>query len=98
MTISARYDSKQGKRCTSNGIHVPQHAFTHQSNDPVIVDAAMSASVIQITMTADDDTNPATRRYVTVALPREKLLAALAAATAKAAAEEKPGLRLITPE
>ena len=67
-------------------------------NDPVSVDAEMSASVIQITMTADDNTNPATRRYVTVALPREKLLAALAAATAKAAAEEKPGLRLVTPE
>ena len=66
-------------------------------NDPVSVDAAMSASVIQITMTADDNTNPATRRYVTVALPREKLLAALAAATAKAAGEEKPGLRLVTP-
>ena len=67
-------------------------------NDPVSVDAVMSASVIQITMTADDDTNPATRRYVTVALPREKLLAALAAATSKAAGEEKPGLRLVTPE
>jgi hypothetical protein len=67
-------------------------------NDPVSVEVAMSATVIQITMTADDETNPATRRYVTVALPREKLLAALAAATAKAAAGEKPGLRIVTPE
>lgn len=67
-------------------------------NDPVSVEVAMSATVIQITMTADDETNPSTRRYVTIALPREKLLAALAVATAKAAAGEKPCLRAVTPE
>ncbi len=67
-------------------------------NDPVNVEVAMGSTVVQITMTADDQTSLATRRYVTVALPREKLLGALAAATAKAAAEEKPGLRVVTPE
>jgi hypothetical protein len=64
-------------------------------NDPVSIEVAMSATVIQITMTADDETNPATRRYVTIALPREKLLAAPAVATAKAAAGEKPCLRAV---
>jgi len=67
-------------------------------NDPVNVDVSIATGVIQITMSADDDTNQAQQRYVTVALPREKLLSAMAAATAKAALEEKPGLRLVTPE
>ena len=67
-------------------------------SDPVLVDVSMGATTIQITMTADDDTNPAKRRYVTVALPRDRLLAAMAAANAKAASDGKSGLRLVAPD
>jgi hypothetical protein len=64
-------------------------------DDPVIVDVSMSATTVQITMTATDPGDPVKGRYVTVALPREALLAAMAAANAS---EAKPQLRLISPE
>ena len=40
----------------------------------------MSETTIQITMTADEDGDPEKKRFVTVAVPREALVTALAAA------------------
>jgi hypothetical protein len=45
-------------------------------DDPVLVDVSMSTATVQITMTAARPGNPATRRYVTVTLPREALASA----------------------
>ncbi len=64
-------------------------------DDPVIVDVSMSATTVQITMTAADPGDPVKGRYITVALPRDALLAAIAAANAR---EARPELRLISPE
>jgi hypothetical protein len=68
------------------------------NDDPVIVDVSMSDSTVQITMTAADPGDPAKGRYVTVALPRVALLAAMASANAQKDADRKVGLRLVDPE
>jgi hypothetical protein len=47
-------------------------------DDPVIVDVAMSDITVQITMTAPGD--PDRARFVTVTVPREQLVAAMAEA------------------
>ena len=62
--------------------------------DPVVLDVAMSATTIQITMTADEDGDPDTQRFVTVTVPREALITALAAAgrPAKKGDRETPNL------
>lgn len=62
--------------------------------DPVVLDVAMSATTIQITMTADEDGDPDNRRFVTIAVPREALITALAAAgrTAKQGDRTNPKL------
>ena len=52
-------------------------------DDPVTVDVAMSATTVQITMTATGSSDLSRSRYVTVALPREALAAAMAAAAAR---------------
>jgi hypothetical protein len=49
-------------------------------DDPVVVDVAMSDITVQITMTASDDPNPDQARFVTVTVPREQLVAAMAEA------------------
>jgi len=61
---------------------------------PVVLDVAMSATTIQITMTADEDGDPDNKRFVTVTVPREALITALAAAgsTAKRGDRTKPKL------
>ena len=47
-------------------------------DDPVVVDVAMSDVTVQITMTASDDLNSDQARFVTVTVPREQLVAAMA--------------------
>ena len=49
-------------------------------DDPVAVDVSMSESVVQITLDAVEDMAPPhKRRFATVAIPREQLMAALGA-------------------
>ena len=47
-------------------------------NDPVVVEVSMSDITVQITMTAPGDLNPDRARFVTVTVPREQLVAAMA--------------------
>jgi hypothetical protein len=65
------------------------------NDDPVIVDVSMSAATVQITMTATDPGDPAKGRYVTVALPRDALAAAMAAAAVGPGVKAKFGPRLV---
>lgn len=64
-------------------------------DDPVTVDVAMSAATVQITMTAADPGDPVKGRFVTVAIPRDALAAAMAAAAARPNAGGEHRLRLI---
>jgi hypothetical protein len=64
-------------------------------DDPVTVDVAMSDATVQITMTAADPGDPAKARFVTVAIPRDALAAAMAAAAARPIADGALRLRLI---
>jgi hypothetical protein len=58
------------------------------SDDPVVVNVAMSDMTVQITMTAPDDHNPDRARFVTVTVPREQLVAVMAEAVNR---RSKPG-------
>jgi hypothetical protein len=49
-------------------------------DDPVVVDVAMSDITVQITMTVPGDSTPDRARFVTVTVPREQLVAAIAEA------------------
>src|SRR3954452_22101228 len=49
-------------------------------DDPVTIDVAMSPTTVQVTMAAADPGDPARSRFVTVALPRDALATAMAAA------------------
>ena len=64
-------------------------------DDPMTVDVAMSPTTVQVTMTAADPGDPARSRFVTVALPRDALAAAMAAAAAHTMAQDELGLRLV---
>jgi hypothetical protein len=64
-------------------------------DDPVIVDVAMSATTVQITMTATGASDLSSSRYVTVALPRDALASAMAAAAARPGSNAELGLRLV---
>ncbi len=64
-------------------------------DDPVTVDVAMSATTVQITTTAADPGDPAKGRFVTVAIPRDALAVAMAAAAARPIADGELGLRLV---
>jgi hypothetical protein len=57
-------------------------------DDPVVVNVAMSDITVQITMTAPDDLNSDQARFVTVTVPREQLVAAMAEAVNR---RSKPG-------
>ena len=61
----------------------------------VIVNVSMNAAMVQITMTAADSGDPGKGRYVTVALPREALVSAMAAAAARPGVNAELGLRLV---
>ncbi|MCW6512722.1 hypothetical protein [Lichenifustis flavocetrariae] len=63
-------------------------------DDAVVVDVAMNATTVQITMTAADDDDPEKKRFVTVAVPREALITALAVAgrCAGPGSKQKPKL------
>ena len=61
----------------------------------VIVDVSMSSRTVQITMTAADPGDPAKGRYVTVALPRDALAAAMASASARPIVKGELGLRVV---
>jgi len=67
-------------------------------DDPVVIDVSMSTATVQITMTAADPGDPAKGRYVTIALPRDVLAAAMAAASARPIANNKLGLRVVSDE
>ncbi|MDQ5812625.1 MAG: hypothetical protein M3358_18215 [Actinomycetota bacterium] len=67
-------------------------------DDPVTVDVAMSPTTVPVTMTAvnpGDPGDPARCRFVTVALPRDMLAAAMAAAAARPMAHDELRLRLV---
>jgi hypothetical protein len=49
-------------------------------DDPVVVEVSMSDITVQITMTAPGDLDPDRARFVTVTVPREQLVAAMAEA------------------
>ena len=49
-------------------------------DDPVVVNVAMSDITVQITMTDPGDGDPDRARFVTVTVPREQLVAAMAEA------------------
>jgi|HubBroStandDraft_6_1064221.scaffolds.fasta_scaffold824180_2 hypothetical protein len=65
------------------------------NEDPVIVDVSIGAKTIQITMTAADPGDPVKGRYVTIALPRDALTAAMATAAAHPGVNAERGLRLV---
>jgi hypothetical protein len=64
-------------------------------DDPITIDVAMSPTTVQVTMTAADPGDPTRGRFVTVAVPRDALAAAMAAAAARPTAHGKLGLRLV---
>jgi hypothetical protein len=76
------------------GINGRRHEVDFE-DDPVIVDVSMSAATVQITMTAADPGDPVKGRYVTVALPRDALASAMAAAAARRGINTELGLRLV---
>jgi hypothetical protein len=57
-------------------------------DDPVVVEVSMSDITVQITMTAPGDLDPGRARFVTVTVPREQLVAAMAEAVNR---RSKPG-------
>jgi hypothetical protein len=57
-------------------------------DDSVVVNVAMSDITVQITTTASDDLNSDQARFVTVTVPREQLVAAMAEAVNR---RSKPG-------
>jgi N-acetylmuramic acid 6-phosphate (MurNAc-6-P) etherase len=63
-------------------------------DDPVTIDVAMSSTTVQVTMAADPG-DPAGCRFVTVALPRDALVAAMAAAAARPTTTSEFELRLV---
>jgi hypothetical protein len=65
------------------------------NDDPVTVDVAMSATTVQITMTAAGSSDLSRSRYVTVTLPRDALASALASAAARPGLNTERGLRLV---
>jgi hypothetical protein len=65
----------------------------HFHDDRVTV--AMSATTVQITMTAADCSDLSKGRYVTVTLPRDALASAMAAAAARPGLNAELGLRLV---
>ena len=74
------------------------HGRRHEvdfGDDPVTVDVAMSDATVQITMTAADPGDPAKGRFVTVAIPRDALAAAMAVAAARPTTDGQLALRLV---
>ena len=57
-------------------------------DDPVVVNVAMSDITVQITTTAPGDPDPDRAQFVTVTVPREQLVAAMAEAVNR---RSKPG-------
>lgn len=66
------------------------------NDDPVIVDVSIGVTTFQITMTAADPGDPVKGRYVTVALPRDALTAAMASAAARPSVNPERGPRLVS--
>ena len=65
-------------------------------DDPVVVEVSMSGITVQITMTAPGDLNPDRARFVTVTVPREQLVAAMAeAVNRRSKTGDVPGIRLV---
>jgi hypothetical protein len=64
-------------------------------DDPVIDKVAMRAVTVQITMTVADPGDLGKDRYVTVAMPREALASAMAAAAARSGINADRGPRLV---
>ena len=65
-------------------------------DDPVVVTVAMSDMTVQITMTAPGDLDPDRARFVTLTVPREQLVAAMAeAVNRRSKAGDVTGIRII---
>ena len=65
-------------------------------DDPVVVNVAMSDITVQITMTTPGDHDPDRARFVTVTVPREQLVAAMAEAVNRLSKlGEVTGIRLV---
>jgi hypothetical protein len=68
-------------------------------DDPVVVDIAMSDVTVQITMTASGDAGSDRRRFVTVTIPREQLVTAMAESVNRRSRTGNPtGIRLVGEE
>ena len=65
-------------------------------DDPVVVNVAMSDITVQITMTASGDPNSDRSRFVTVTVPREQLVAAMAeAVNRRSKKDDITGIRIV---
>ena len=66
-------------------------------DDPVGVNVAMSDITVQITMTAPGDFNPDRARFVTVTVPREQLVVAMAeAVNRRSKTGDVTGIRVVS--
>ena len=65
-------------------------------DDPVLLDVVMSETTIQITMTAAENGDPEKKRFVTVTVPREAFVTALAAAGTTATPSGRTGPKLVS--
>jgi len=65
-------------------------------DDPVVVNVAMSDITVQITMTVPGDSIPSRARFVTVTVPREQLVAAMAeAVNRRSKSGDVTGIRVV---
>ena len=65
-------------------------------DDPVVVNVAMSDITVQITMAVPGDSIPGRARFVTVTVPREQLVAAMAeAVNRRSKTSDVTGIRVV---
>jgi hypothetical protein len=64
-------------------------------NGPVVVDVSVGSATVQITMSEADASDLSRSRYVTVAVPRAALAAAMAKAVARETDDGERGPRLV---
>jgi hypothetical protein len=67
-------------------------------DEAVVVDVSVGSSAIQITMTEADASDLSRNKYVTIAVPRTALMAALAKAVANEKDGSQRGPRLVVEE
>ena len=65
-------------------------------DDPVVVNVSMSDIALQITMTVPGDSIPGRARFVTVTVPRDQLVAAMAeAVNRRSKSGDVTGIRVV---